>query len=95
MASIFHWFRKAADHADLLEEILPGQTVVEVIGEGRVLIEGHHGVSEYNDDEISAKVDYGVVKIYGCNLKLSQMDGNKLVISGIVKSIRLVRRTEE
>ena len=94
MASKFHWMRKAADHADLMDEVLPGQTVVEVIGEGRVLIEGHNGVSEYNDCIIGVKVRYGVAKISGCNLKLSVMSGNKLVISGDVQCIQFIRRLE-
>ena len=37
------WQRLTED-ADLSEEIMPGQTVVEIAGENRVLIEGHLGV---------------------------------------------------
>lgn len=93
MASKFHWLRRVADHAELTDEILPGQTVVEVIGEGRVLVEGHNGVLEYNDCEIGAKVGYGVIKISGSNLKLTYMNKNKLVVSGTVHCIELLRRT--
>ena len=52
MASIFRWIRQATDYAELVDEVLPGETVVEVIGQGRVLIEGHNGISSYDDCEI-------------------------------------------
>ena len=95
MALKFHWLRKVADCSELIEEVLPGQSVVEVIGEGRVLVEGHRGVSEYNECSIDVKVCFGVVKILGCNLKLSVLDDNKLVISGAVQCVQLVRRSEK
>ena len=95
MASKFHWMRQAADHAELMNEVLPGQTVVEVVGEERVLIEGHEGVSGYSDCEICVKVEYGIVKIRGCNLKLTVMSKDKLVASGEVQCIQLIRRSTE
>ena len=94
MASKFHWLRNAADHAELIDEVLPGQTVVEVIGEGRVLVEGHDGVLEYSDLEICAKTWYGIAKIRGSNLKLTIMDKNRLVITGMVQCVELLRRAD-
>ena len=94
MASIFRWIRQAVDHAELMDEVLPGQTVVEVIGEGRVLIEGHKGILSYDDCEICVKVCYGVVRITGCNLKLTIMSGYKLVITGVVQHIDFLQRAE-
>ena len=93
MASIFLWLQKAADHAELVDEVLPGQTVVELIGEGRVLVEGHSGVLEYSDFEIGIKTGYGVVKISGSNLKLTEMNQSRLIISGVVQGVELSRRT--
>ena len=94
MASKFHWLRNAADHAELIDEVLPGQTVVEVIGEGRVLVEGHDGVLEYSDSEIGVKTSCGVVIIGGSNLKLTIMDKNRLVITGVVQHVELLRRAD-
>ena len=85
----FQWLRQAADHVDLTDEVLPGETVVEVIGKGRVLIEGHHGVLAYCDSRVCVKVCYGVAEIVGSNLKLSNMHGYKLVISGYVNAVNL------
>ena len=92
MGPDFSWMRRMADHADLTDEILPGQTVIELIGEGRVLVEGHEGISAYSNDKISVKVRYGIVKITGCNLLLTQMSTSKLIITGGISAVQLVRR---
>ena len=68
--------------------------MVEVIGEGRVLVEGHDGVLEYSDFEIGVKTGYGVVKIGGSNLKLTIVDKNRLVIAGVVQYVELLRRAD-
>ena len=91
MAPEFSWMRRIVDQADLTDEILPGETIIEVVGEGRVLIEGHRGVAAYSDEEVVAKVQYGVAKIKGCNLKLTQMSANKLVITGNVFAVQIIR----
>ena len=91
----FNWMRQLADHAELMEEPMPGQPVVELLGEGRVLIEGHMGVCAYSDHEISVKTRIGIVKIDGCNLKLTNMSISKLVISGAVSCVHIDGRREQ
>ena len=95
MAPDFSWMRQIFDYTELADEALPGQTVIELIGEGRVLIEGHGGILAYSDEEIYTKVGYGVAKIVGCNLKLSYMDDYKLVIAGSIMAVHLARREEK
>ena len=91
----FHWMRKLVDHAELLEEALPAQPVVELLGEGRVLIEGHKGVSAYSDSEIDVKTRLGIVKISGSNLKLTNMSAYRLVISGAISCVYLSGRKQK
>ena len=88
----FNWMRQVADHAELMDEVVPGQPVVELLGEGRVLIEGHRGVSAYSDQEIEVKTRLGVVRISGCNLKLTNMSTYRLVISGSISCVYLAGR---
>lgn len=95
MAPDFSWIRRMADHAELLDEVLPGETVIELIGEGRVLIEGHRGVSAYSDEKVLVKMNRKIAVICGCNLKLTQMNESKLVIIGSVSAIQILRRSEE
>ena len=42
-----HFIDRMADAADLPDEPIPGQPLVEIAGERRVLIERHSGVTEY------------------------------------------------
>lgn len=95
MAPEFSWMRRLADSAELMDEALPGETLIEVVGEGRVLIEGHKGVSAYSDARISVKTKREIVEIVGCNLKLTQMNINRLVITGKIYSLRFPGRDEE
>ena len=90
--SKFHWMRQMADHAELTDEVIPGQPVVELLGEGRVLIEGHKGVAAYSDQEITVKTRLGVVRIVGSNLKLTSISAHRLVISGYISCVYLAGR---
>ena len=91
MAPDFTWIRRLTDCTELMDEVLPGDTIIELIGEGRVLIEGHHGVIEYGEEKICVKTRSMVVEIIGCNLKLSNMTSNKLIVTGEISSVQLQR----
>ena len=95
MAPDFSWIRRMADRAELMDEVLPGETVIELIGEGRVLIEGHQGVSAYNVEKVCVRLRQKVAIICGCNLKLTHMNENKLIISGVISTIQLLRGMPE
>ena len=80
------------DRLDLPQEQLPGLPLVEVYGHKRVLIEHHHGVTEYGRNCVCVKVKYGVVRVEGDNLQLACMNRHTLIISGTINGIRLERR---
>ena len=44
---------------ELPYETLPGQSLVELVGESRVLIEHHFGICVYTEQEIVIKVSFG------------------------------------
>ena len=79
------------DRLDLPGESLPGQVLVEITGENRVLIEHHRGVREYSREKIGVKVKYGVVQVCGSCLELRYMTKEQLVVSGKIDSIQLIR----
>ena len=91
MAPGFEWIRKITDDAALEDEILPGQPVIELVGEGRALVEGHQGVSAYSDTCVCVKMNNIVAEISGCNLKLTYIDSSKLVVTGLIVSVHFVR----
>lgn len=80
------------DRLDLPGESLPGQVLVEISGENRVLIEHHCGVREYSRERIGVKVKYGMLQVCGSCLELRCMTREQLVISGRIDCIVLKRR---
>ena len=80
------------DRLDLPGESLPGQVLVEISGENRLLIEHHCGVREYSRERIGVKVKYGVLQVCGSCLELRCMTREQLVISGKIDCIVLKRR---
>lgn len=71
---------------------LPGQPVVELVGDRRVLIENHIGVTEYGTERICVKVKYGQLSVCGYGLELVRMTKAQLVITGNIGSITIDRR---
>lgn len=83
---------RLTEEADLAGEPLPGQPIVELAGDRRVLIENHFGVKEYGSQRITVKVKYGCVCICGCGLELQRMTREQLVICGRIDSVTVQRR---
>lgn len=83
---------KIADGWDMPGEVVPGQSVLELLGENQVLIEGHKGVRQYGPETIDVKLRFGLVCVRGCGLELTHMTRSQLVIRGRIDSIELQRR---
>lgn len=86
-----HFWERISSEADLPDEVFPGQSLVEVVGDRRVLIENHRGVKEYGTEKICVKVKHGTILICGSNLTLRCMTRSQLVISGCIQSILINR----
>ena len=80
------------EQADLQDENIPLQPLVEIYGEHRVLIENHYGVCTYSGEEIGVCVRFGTIRVLGNDLRLCFMSRCKLVITGRIAEIRLKRR---
>lgn len=83
---------------DYLEEktdnpdIFPSVPIVELAGSHRMLVENHLGVIQYSTEKIGIKMKYGQLQICGCGLTLEQMTKVKLVVTGRIDGISLLRR---
>ena len=86
------FMERVALAADLPGESVPGMPLVELAGTRRVLIEHHHGVTEYGCREIRVKVSYGQICICGSGLELAKMTKEQLVITGSIDVITLIKR---
>lgn len=89
------WMERLAEGMDMSRESLPGQPLVEICGERRVLIENHRGVSRYCEDRICIRVSYGEVAVLGRGLELARMTREQLVIRGCIEGITLIRRGKQ
>ena len=84
--------QRITDAADLIGEQLPGQSVVELLDDNRVLIENHGGIVHYSPCRICVRMGYGQLEVCGSAMELLQMTRSKLVISGRPESVTLHRR---
>ena len=72
----------------------PYQTIIEIAGEHRVLIENHLGVVTYGKERILIKVTYGFISVCGCHLEMKCMSREQVVIFGDIHSVSLQRRKQ-
>lgn len=86
------FFEHMMEQTSLGPESVPGQPIVEIAGERRVLVENHQGVAAYGRERILVNVKFGTVCICGCNLELMHMTKEQLVIYGRIDSVGLQRR---
>ena len=87
MVLVASWMQRL----DLPEEPMPTQTLVEIVGFDRVLIEHHSGINQYSDCCIGVKVKKGQIIVNGGHLRLMQMTADQVIISGCIQSIQLER----
>jgi sporulation protein YqfC len=84
-------WRNLLDKGGLSDECVPGQTVLELMGDSRILIENHKRIIEYESDHISVGVCYGAISVLGCNLRLRHMSKGRLMIIGTIQGIQIHR----
>ena len=83
--------QRLLDSSGLEEEGIPGQSVVELLGDRRVLVENHRRIIEYDLNRICLQLNCGAIQIVGCNLRLRAMTGRKLLITGKIDRIEVCR----
>ena len=86
-----NWLRRITEEADLLDENIKREPLLELCGNSRVLIENHCGVVEYGPLQIRVKIKNGDFTVTGNGLHLCQMCGEKLLIRGRIEEV-LVRK---
>lgn len=82
---------RLARAADLQDTPIPGVPLIEIAGDGRVLIENHKGVTQYSKQRICVKVKFGQVCICGQGLRVAKMTKSQLIICGKIESVELFR----
>lgn len=81
-------WNRTADAVDLKTEPSPKQSLIEILGKNRVLIENHCGVTNYGTEEICVKTKSNCISICGSQLELIQMTKDCLIINGTIECVR-------
>ena len=74
-----------------LDSTLPGQSLLEIISDKRILLERHRGVSKYTREQVCVKCDYGIVIINGFDLYIKNMSFDQLLVTGRIDSVQMCR----
>ena len=85
------WKERVRQQITRSSEPMPGLPLVEIAGQGRVLIENHRGVCCYGREEIRVKVRFGHISVSGSHLELARMSRETLVITGHIENVTLHR----
>lgn len=75
----------------LQDEPIPGLPLIEIVGDCRVLIERHLGVTEYGNERIVIKVKQGQICVSGSCMELISMTKSQLVIKGTIFSVSIIK----
>ena len=75
----------------LQDEPIPGLPLVEIVGDCRVLIERHLGVTEYGKERIMIKVSHGQICVCGSCMELIRMTKHQLIIKGTIFSVSIIK----
>ena len=66
-------------------------SLIELLGDRRILIENHKGISSYDPCRIDLCVSYGVIEVWGQNLTISYISQDRVVIHGKICQLTLNR----
>lgn len=78
--------------ANLVEEPIPGKTLIEIVSCSAVLIENHCGIASYTKECVVVKSKTGCILIHGSGLVLKKMSNELLRICGRIQNVELQGR---
>ena len=87
-----HLMERMLDMVDLHTEPIPGQSLIEILGDQSLLIENHCGVVSYGTERIVVKTRKGCIQICGIGLILMKMSKDILRVTGTIRTIELQGR---
>ena len=79
---------------DFSQASISGIPLAEILGDSRVLIEGHRGITQYEQGKICVRVKFGCYIVCGSDLELRHMTRETVVISGKIDMVTLTRRNQ-
>lgn len=77
-------------YAELLEDLHPNRSRVEILGSSRVIVENHCGIQEYEDTLLRIKCRGCEVRIVGADLELTALSLDELAVVGTIASVEYI-----
>jgi sporulation protein YqfC len=72
------------------EEVnIPGQSIMELCTNRRILIEEHKGLLEYGPEKVMVEVSFGKLCIVGSGLKVAKMTSQQIAVVGCIRAVHL------
>lgn len=69
---------------------LSGAARIELTGNRRAVIDGCHGIVEYNDGLIRLSTSSGILRFTGRNLSISCLTEENAVVEGVILSVEFL-----
>ena len=81
--------RTITERCGLHGESIPGNVLIEIHGEDRVLIENHRGIQDFTEEAVRLFTTNGPLCIYGSSLSLCEVRENALIVHGCIRRVDL------
>ena len=87
--------RKINEILELPEEVVSNKPKFTIVGFEELLIENYKAILEYEDFYIKINTHIGAININGFNLRLKEMTGDDIMVTGKIDSIDFESITDE
>ena len=84
--------KKVTNALDIPADILLDELAMRLEGSGKIIVENHKGIVEYNSKRLRFKVRKGEVKVEGDDLVLKGFGFGQLVVEGKIALIEFYPR---
>ena len=84
----------AAERLDIPLFALHGLPRLTLTGRRQLLVERHRGLTRYDPDCVELAVTGGRVRLCGAQLRLIAMDREAVLLSGEIRSLEFLERSE-
>jgi len=92
MGELMDFVAGASEKIGIPPEVLTGMPVVELTGDVAVMIEQHHGICAYSEEEICINVNLGRMYVCGSGLAIRVMNRRRMILYGRITALRFERR---
>jgi sporulation protein YqfC len=79
--------RAVTDYLELPADAVLDLPRLTVVGNNRLVVENHRGISEYQPDRVRLQLTTGVLEIQGTGLTLREIRPDAIALEGSIQSI--------